>query len=365
MKSAIIPVTGLLCFLSIPAPSQVMLISGSVPAYDAGRYSSAGEHDPDNPNYLVGVVGGETYRGFVAFDVASLVTDELISSVTQQSQVYHVGGAWVRQPSYDRNPLDPPPPGYAPGALYAWQWVGDFERHSVVTTTTRSPLSDRTAEIIFSLPGVGTVADKVLRACAVGVPGEVILAGGTGLQSVFTELASGQELGSTTAGHGTISLTLNEPAFALIEAAAAAGEKFVVGLSIPDASEGEYLFGATGWPFGIQLNVNGLQTVDVSVANTVESVEISLGAFAIDAASGLPATGIFHTGTGFAAYSASPNMGVPFPPGPTEFGDLYFTSDPVNEPGFRAFLMNVPEPGETAATVAVLLAALAAARRLP
>lgn len=226
----------------------------NVPAYDVGRYSSAGDHSAVNRNYMVGQVGGVAYAGFAVFNVAKLSKSVESTTTTTSSS-----GSWSRRPDLDASPLLPPPPlGVA--NPYAWEWSGLYKETYTVTKSEQHPTGSLVT-IAFSNPGTKSSDSDALVVHDVSTPAAQLTAGGTGKAAIYADLSGGTEFGSIVPPTGPFSFPLNADAGAAFAALADLGGIFALGFSLPGADDGEFVFGYTGTPpIGVTLGA----TVELS-----------------------------------------------------------------------------------------------------
>lgn len=295
----------------------------TIPAATAGRISSTGA--VAGPNYLTGRLGGETYRGFVTFDLGSLAG---YSSSSSYTDFHYTGGSWVRRTDRDLNPLNPTPSGVRPGELFAWQWVGTFQNLTTTQTTTYQPIQLSSVSLQATLPGFATASGDSLLV-------HDFNATGTGFER-FADLGSGQLYGEVANPGAPFAIPI-DPALV--------GLKLGVGLDLPTASDGEYVFGGTGSPIGISLHLEGTRDVSSSTAQN-GSTEPPIGSAWVtsDLDGGL--------------YLANQYQVL----GYTMFGDTAYTADALIEPPHDAQLY-VPEPGDVSRWGATALLVFAAVRR--
>ncbi len=219
----------------------------SLPAVDIGRYSSSGDHTAANQNYLTGRAGGETYAGFAVFSVPDMSgPGQRTTSVTGPF------GSWQRRADLDGSPLLPPTP-LGPAYPYVWEWVGVM-RATRTTEKWQQTLTGANLTLSFANPGTMTSAGDTLTVFDVSTPASLVRQGGAGKVGIYADLSGGTQFGGVMPPAGPFSVALNADAGTGFTAVAQTGGLLTLGMSLPGAQDGEFVFGFTGnAPIGVTL----------------------------------------------------------------------------------------------------------------
>ena len=243
----------LLCvvLLIVSESSQGVVIT--IPALDAGRYSSSGFHDPNDQNYLSGNVGGTDYAGFLAFDVSSVsgtrsaVIEQ--TTISQQEQL-------ARRVDLDK-PFDPLSP--VTEAPYAYMTTVSEVMKTTRSFTLTNFFDAFDADIIFGEQTLTAGSDYLFIQEVLTDP-QAVLAGGSGQTSIYDDLRSGVEFDSffwVTVPPTLIDLDQTT----LLEESIWFGDSttLVLGLDFVDRGDtGEYVFGGSGGDISkVMLRLNG------------------------------------------------------------------------------------------------------------
>lgn len=349
---------GAACTLLVTTRGAEVSFSATKPALDAGRYSSVGDHVASQANYLVGQVGGETYNGFAVFSTSALSLQGSSGSSTTTSYgryAYYTGGTWMRRSDLDFNPLLPAGPRNQPGNNFGWQWVGNFEKRNGIATTsvyTYSDARDLQLTLRVASASYSTSVGDALHAYDVTTMASIVRGGGTGLASVFSDLGTGHMYGSANPVTTSFAIPLDGTAASDFLAKYALGDQFVVGLALPGADDGEYVFGGSANPAVIALGLFWIKDFDVSTSTTTlpdVSVNPSGNARVLDEVHG----GILLYAT--QGYSVDETLA-----GKGYRGNIWWTSGPA-APDFIPY--PVPEPATSALAFGLGLMGFALARR--
>ena len=315
MKWGILAIAALAGF----SASAQSIVDIDLPAVDIGRYSSSGEHTAASQNYLTGRAGGETYAGFAVFSVP-----DMAGSAQKTTSVTGPFGSWQRRADLDGSPLLPPIP-LGPAYPYVWEWVGVM-RTTRTTEKWQQSLTGANLTLSFANPGTMTSAGDTLTVFDVSTPAAQVRQGGAGKVGIYADLSSGTQFGGVIPPAGPFSVALNANAGTAFTAVAQAGGFLTLGLSLPGAQDGEFVFGFTGSiPIGVTLqgSVEGVRT-DLPTETFIQ--DVADVAWVVNGPSRVP---LFD-------------------------GTLWYTDAPGMEPGFTPTI--VPEP--MAAPLAVGLLAL-------